>query len=172
MLLTSGDTQNLPYLVQTIGLIATVLGVALGTASLVWAYKAAQRAMGAREAAEEASRAATRAGRIAQLSDLIADMQELQTMLARVDFLAIAGKANLLRGRIVRFKGEGYNELSDEQKENLDLVRAQLEGIAEVALKSRPMDETKAARIHIGYGIANEALNKVLAIHAQHAAGE
>jgi hypothetical protein len=155
----NGESENLPYSAQWLGLIATILGAAFGAASVVSAWIAAGRAKGAREAAEGARQAATRAGRIAQLGDLIADMQELQAMLARMDFAAIAGKANLLRGRIVRFKAEGYNDLGEKERENLDLAREQLQIMARVAATSKATDQSRAGRIQLGYGDANEALN-------------
>ncbi len=141
-----GAAQNLSYWTQSLGLAATLLGTVLGAGSLIWAYLAAQRAMGAREAAELAALAATRLGRIAQLGDLIADMQELQPMLARADFPAIAGKANLLRGRVVRFKTEAYTELADQATESLDLAREQLQIIAKVAATSKAGDERRLFR--------------------------
>jgi hypothetical protein len=167
-----GSVDNLPYGIQWLGLAATLVGTGLGAASLVWAIKAAVRAKSAREMANQARAAAVRAGRVAHLSDLIADMQELQAMLARCDFLAIAGKANLLRGRIVRFKAEAYNELGVEEKENLDLARGHLEGVAKVAATSTANEESKAGRVQLGYGNANEALNKVVAIHRQKVEGD
>ena len=45
-------------------------------------------------------------------------------MLARMDFPAIAGKANLLRGRVAKFKTEAYTELGDEEKDDPDLARS------------------------------------------------
>ncbi len=163
----NGDPQTLSYTAQWIGLAATVLGLAVGIGSLVAAWVAASRAKGAREAAESARQAATRLGRIAKLGDLIGDMQELQTMLARADLHAIAGKANLLRGRIVRLKSEAYTELRFDEQENLDLARGHLAAIVKVAT-GKASQEHKSAQIHLGYGVANEALNRVFALlHAR-----
>lgn len=168
----NGDAQNLSYFAQWFGLITTVLGAGLGGASVVAACVAARRALGAREQAELAKQAATRLGRIVQLGDLIGDMQELQIMLARADFLAIAGKANLLRGRIVRFKSEAYSELSEEENESLDLARDQLQAIVKRSVSRRGGNEFKAGQIQTAYGVAYEALNQVVAIHGQSVRGE
>ncbi len=168
----SGAGESLPYWGQWLGLATTLVGTAVGIAGLVWAWIAAKRAAGAREQAELARKAATRLGRIAQLGDLIADMHELQTMLARKDFAAIAGKANLLRGRIVRFKAEAYIELGDEEKEDLDLARKQLETTAEVAALGKASETHRMGKIQLGYGQANEALNRVVAIHGQKVRGD
>ena len=81
--------ESLSYAAQLIGFVASVLGTLVGVGAFVAAWIAAARAKSARQAA-------IRLGRIAQLGDLIADMQELQAMLARTDFASIAGKANLL----------------------------------------------------------------------------
>jgi len=166
----NGDPQTLSYTAQWIGLVATGLGLAVGIGSLAAAWVAASRAKGAREAAESARQAAIRLGRIAKLGDLIGDMQELQTMLARADLHAIAGKANLLRGRIVRLKSEAYTELMFEERGNLDLARDHLELIVKTAT-GKARQEHKIGEIQRAYGAANEALNKVAALHAQKAQG-
>ncbi len=168
----NGAGDNLPYYAQVIALVATLFGAVIGVFSLIWAVKAARRAKGAREAAELAHAAAARAGRVARLSDLIADMQELQAMLARTDFAAIAGKANLIRGRVARFKTEVYTELGDEEKLKLNLARSQLESIAKVATIGRARDEHRAGQIQLAYGVAHEALNTVVALHGQEIQGD
>ena len=161
----NGIGQNLPYWAQSVGLAASVLGAGI-------ACVAARRAKGAREQAEMAKQAATRLGRVAQLSDLIADMRELDAMLARADFPAIGMKANLLRGRIARFKTEAYTELGGQEREDLDLAREQLQAITKVAVGRTFKDETRKARIPLGYGNAYEALNRVFAIHGQAIVGD
>ena len=168
----NGAGQNLPYYGQWLGLAATLFGAGLAAGSFYCAKLAARRAKAAGDKAELARQAATRLGRIAQLGDLIADMQELQTMLARTDFPAIAGKANLLRGRIVRFKTEAYNELREEESEKLDLAREQLQTMAEYAATGKASQENKTGRLQIAYGNAYEAMNAVVAIHGQKAEGD
>lgn len=133
---------------------------------------AAWRAKGAREQAILAKIAATRLGRIVQLSDLMEDMKELQVMLARSDFLAIAAKSQHLRGRVVRFKAEAYSELEESERESLDEAREQLEAIAKVAATGKATDKNRLGRIQIGYGHANEALNRVFAVHRLRVEGE
>ena len=157
-------------LAQWIGLVATLVGTGVGVFGLICAWLAARRAKGAREAAEMAERAATRAGRIARLADLIDDMQELQVLLAEGNFSAIARKANLLRGRVVRFKREAYTELSNEEQQDLDSSREQLSIVAKVAL-GEAKEQNKAKRIQLAYGIANESLNRVFAMHGQRPGG-
>jgi hypothetical protein len=162
--------MNLSFTAQVIGLVGTLLGAAVGIGSFVWAWISASRAKGAREAAELARQAAIRLGRIAQLGDLIADMQELQTMLARADLAAIAGKAIHLRGRIVRLKSEGYTELRSEVKGNLDAARDHLTYIMKTAT-GKASQEHMIQEIQRGYGGANEALNEAVALHAGEAEG-
>ena len=119
--------DNLPYWLQWVGLLATLGGAGVSLASLIWAIRAARSAKTASEEATLAKQAATRLGRVAQVGDLINDMQELQAMIARSDFPAIAAKASHLRGRVVRFKGESYTDLSEEEQQGLDSARDQLE---------------------------------------------
>lgn len=159
-----GD-YNLPRWLLWSSSIASILG-------FVAAVIAAWRAKGAREQATLAKIAATRLGRIAQLSDVMEDMKELQVMLARADFLAIAAKGQHLRGRIVRFKAEAYSELSESEKESLDAAREQLEAIAKVAATGKGTDESRLGRIQIGYGHANEALNNVFGLQRPRVEGE
>ena len=167
-----GAVPSVSHGAQWLGLVATLAGTVLGGLSFAFAMIAAWQAKGAREQARLAKEAAVRLGRIAQLGDLIADMQELQTMLARNDFPAIAGKANLLRGRVVPFKHEALMGLDDTERENLDLARAQLESIAKVAATGKASVKSRAGRIQVGFGRANEALNRVVGVHAQSIRGE
>jgi len=88
-----GPGESLPYMTQVAGFVATVAGAALSAFSFLFAWLAAHRAKAAREAAIEL-------GRIAQIGDIVADMQELQTTVARRNFAAVADKVNLLRGCI------------------------------------------------------------------------
>jgi hypothetical protein len=162
--------ESLSHTAQWIGFVATVLGLAVGIGSLAWAWVAASRAKGAREAAQSARQAAIRLGRVAQLGDLIADVQELQTMLAREDLTAVSSKANHLRGRIVRLKSQAYTELRLEEQENLDAARDQLQLIVDKAT-GKASQEHKIREIQRAYGLANEALNRVAAIHAREAEG-
>jgi Spy/CpxP family protein refolding chaperone len=164
-------SHALSYAAQCIGLVATVFGTAFGLGSLIVAWVAASRAKGAHEAAESARQAAVKLGRIAHLGDLIADVQELQTLLARGQFEAIADKANLLRGRIVRFKKEAYIELGVNEQEDLDSARAQFEVMVKAAM-SKTGERRRVAEIQVGYGQANEALNRVFAMLGQKARGE
>jgi hypothetical protein len=76
----------------------------------------------------------------------------------------VAAKANLLRGRIVRFTAEAYTELSGEQREKLNLARNQLESMVGVAV-GKAGDASKRGRIEIGYGEVLEAINVVVAVH-------
>jgi hypothetical protein len=167
-----GEGLNLSYSAQLAGLIATLLGTGVGVVGVAVAWVAAWRAKGAKEQAELARRAAVRLGRVAQMGDLIGDMQELQAMVARSEFAAITDKAALLRGRIVRFKSQAYTELLEEEKESLDLARDQLQVIAQVAGSDRATEQGRARRIRAGFGQANEALNKVAGRHAHVAEGE
>ncbi len=93
-------------------------------------------------------------------------------MLARNDFAAIAGKASLLRGRVVRFAAEGYNELGEEERQDLAVARDQLKVVLEIGATSKASDKHIAGQIQLGIGEANEALNKVFAIHRQESKGE
>jgi hypothetical protein len=167
-----GVGLNLSYPAQLVGLLATFLGTGVGIVGVLVACVAARRAKGAREQAELAKRAAIRLGRIAQIGDLIDDMHELQTMVARSAFAAIADKADLLRGRIVRWKTQAYTELIEEEKESLDLARDQLQFIARVAASDSSGGKARVRRIRAGFGQANEALNTVAGRHAHLAEGE
>jgi hypothetical protein len=151
--------QNVPNAWQWLGLLATFAGTGL-------AFWAAISARGARQQARAAKEAAIRLGHVVQLGDLIADMQELQQMLARKDFEAIAAKCATLRGRIVRFKAEMYNLPEMTERAGLDLARDHLEAIGKVAL-GRASEARRTERIQIAFAYANEALNNLFA--AQHA---
>ncbi len=159
--------EQLSYPFQITGFWFTVAGTALALAGLVWAIIAAKRAKGAREQAGEARDAAIRLGRVTQLGDLIGEMQELQTMLARADFGAVTSKSNQLRGRVVRFKEEAYTELGEVEMEKLDLAREQLTSVVEFLASSKGQEEFKVAQIQKAYGNANEALNFAVARHGQ-----
>lgn len=141
---------------QWFGLLMTIAGTLL----TVWAVVSAR---GAKQQAREAKEAAIALGRVLQLSDLISDMQELQAMLARKDFDSIAAKCTHLRGRVVRFTHEAYNELSAIEHESLNLTRAQLEGITRVASVGKGLDENRIGKIQMAFGLANEELHKVFA---------
>jgi hypothetical protein len=162
----------MPNWAQWLGLIATLAGTWL--ALLAWrsAKRAARDARDAEEQASLAKEAAIRLGRIAQLGDLINDMQELQAMLARKDFAAIASKCGNLRGRIVRFKVEAYTDLGDEESASLDLAREQLEIIGKVAAVGKGTDDNRSGRIQLGYSAANEAINRVFALWRRSAEGD
>ena len=156
---------NLPPWAQWLGLLATITGALLA----LWA---GLKAKGAREQARAAKEAAVRLGRVAQLGDLIADMRELQEMLARGDLPGVAAKCQHLRGRVVRFKAEAYTELREEERQNLDLARRHLEEIGEVAAVGRGKESGRIGRIQLAYGKANEALNRVFAMHRLTAQGD
>ena len=158
--------HDVPPLGQWLGLVGTFAG----TAFALWA---ALSDKSAKKQAEEAKQAAIRLGRVLQLTDLLADMQELQLMLARMDFQALAAKSSHLRGRIVRFKTEAYNLLKPEAAESLDLARDQMESISNAATQvGNIRDETRIYRIQVALGHANESLNAVFAIHRAETHGE
>ncbi len=52
----NGAGDNLPYYAQAIALVATLFGAVVGVFSLIWAFVAARRAKGAREANQALSR--------------------------------------------------------------------------------------------------------------------
>lgn len=147
----------MPHWLQWCGLLATFAGTALA----LWA---ALSAKGAQQQAREARNAAIRLGRVLQLSDLIDDLKELQSMLARSEFHSIAAKAAYLRGRVVRFASEAYNELRGTARAQVDIAREQLRTIAREAVNRRTLDETRVERIQIAFGSALESLNLVFAI--------
>lgn len=157
--------DNLSPTLQWVGFIATLAGAWLAW----WAW---WRAKGAHEQARLATEAAICLGRVAQLSDLIADMRELQEMLARGDLPAVAAKCQHLRGRVVRFKAEAYTELTDVERQNLDLARRHLEEMGDVAAVGRGKETRRIGRIQLAYGKANEALNRVFAMHRLTARGD
>lgn len=92
-------------------------------------------------------------------------------MIGRGDFRSLEAKCNLLRGRIVRFKTEAYTDFTVDDLQHLDIARAQLELIGEVAGDNRMSDARKTTRVQVGYGKANESLNCIMAIQRMHAEG-
>lgn len=156
--------NDIPHWLQWVGLLATVLGAGL-------AFWAALSAKGAKEQATEAKLQAIRLGSVLRLGDLIFDMQELQAMISRKDFHSISAKCSHLRGRVVRFKTESYNLLSESAAADLDLVREQLEAIGRVAATGKGLDENRLGRIQLAFGHANESINRVFAIHHAEASG-
>lgn len=157
--------KEVPQLWQWIGLFATLIGSVLA----LWA---AVSATGAKRQATAARDSATRLGYVLQLSDLVLDMQELQTMLARHDYEAVAAKASHLRGRIVRFKTQAYNSIREDDAQNLDVARDQLEIIGRVASDWRGKPENRPGRIQIAFAAANEALNRVFGFQQLQTQGE
>src|SRR3970040_276424 len=119
--------HDVPAIWQWWGVFATLLGAVLSLVGVFVSGWAVWNAKGAKQQAQLAREAAIRMGRVTQLSDLIAEMQELQTMLARRDFESIAAKCSHLRGRVVRFKKESYNLLGQDENADLDMTRDQLE---------------------------------------------
>jgi len=61
-------------------------------------------------------------------------------------------------------KSEPYTEWTPEEQENLDLARGLLKYIVKVAT-GKASSEHKIGQIQRGYGEANEALNRVAALH-------
>lgn len=149
--------QAVPPVWQWIAILATFIG----TAMAVWA---ALSAKGAKKLAGEAKAAATRLHHTTQIFDLANDLLELQSMIVREDFQAIAAKATVLQGRIVRFKAEQYNWLPAEFAEEIDQAREQLQTIAENSLKPRLKLENRRMRIQSAFGYAFEVLNR---LHAE-----
>ena len=150
---------DIPPFWQWFGWLATIAGTCLA----LWA---ALSAKGAKQQAREAKEAAIRLGRVLELSDLINDLHELDAMIARAEFQAIAAKSGHLLGRVVRFKAETYNLLSATQSADLDRAREQLEQITRAAAKEgTAKDATRIGRIQIGVAEVNECLNRVFAIH-------
>jgi len=160
----NGFPDCLPCWLEFLGFAGTILGTGLAGLSLLWAILAARRALDASQQAKEAKHAAIRLGRIARLEDLMADMQELETMSAEADFHAVARKADRLRGRVARFKEEAYTVLTGDERASLDLAREQLKIIQQSAL-GKAAKENKRARIQKGYGEAYEAVNRVFGVH-------
>ena len=158
-------SNPVPDLWQWIGLFATILGTGM-------AFWAALSARSAKQQAMEAKEAAIRVGHVLQLSDLLQDMQELQTMLAREDFDAIGAKTSTLRGRIVRFKRESYNRLEEEDEKQLDRARDHLESITRTAANSQLKKENRTGRIQLAFAEVTEALNHVVAIQQRSLHGE
>jgi hypothetical protein len=158
--------HDLPNWVQWAGLWSTVVSAVFGFLGLIASVFAAVKAKGAKEQAAAAREAAVRAARVAELADLISEMQELQIMLARTDFAAIAAKCSHLRGRIARFKNQAYTELGENERAHLDVAREQMQILGRIAAVGKAKDETRTGQIQVAYGVANEALNSAVAIHA------
>lgn len=156
---------GLPPWAEWAGLIATVVGT-------LFAFLAAMRAKGARVQANLAKEAAIRLGRIAQIIDMVGDLQELQTMLARQSFGAVADKCARLRGRVVRFKEEAYNDLSVKEAENLDSAGMQLEIIARVAAEGKDVARKRTESIQRAYRQLEVALNSVSGVRKRETRGE
>lgn len=161
----AGMNNAIPNAWQWFGLFATCLG----TVMAIWA---ALSAKGANQQAREAKDAAIKIGSVLQLSDLLLDMQELQTMLAREDFEAIGAKTSTLRGRIVRFKQESYNRIAAEALEQLDLARDQLQSITQTAANNKLKTENRSGRIQRAFAEVAEALNFVFALQQRSLHGE
>jgi hypothetical protein len=159
-----GAAQNLPYLHQLLSYVATVAGAILSLIGMVAAIYAARKAKGAKDAAVDAQRSAIRLGRIAQIGDLIGDMQELESMIAREDFAAISQKCARLTGRIARYKQEAYTDLSEEGAQHLDEAGAQLESLGKIASVGVGKPENRWGRLRLGYQNANKSLNSVFGI--------
>jgi hypothetical protein len=155
----------LPNWIQWLGFFATVVGTAISVIAAAAAVRAARNAKSASEQANEAKLQAVRLGRVLQLSDLLSDVQELQILLARMDFEAIGAKASHLRGRVVRFKSESYNLLDEQHVAGLDRARDQLETIGRTAASRRGEDEGRIGRIQIALAVVNEVLNQAYAVH-------
>lgn len=142
---------------QWAGLVATFAG----TLFALWAALSAKRAG---QRAEEAKDVAFRVGRVLQLSDLIDDLKEIQSMLARAEFQSIAAKASHLRGRVVRFRIEAYNELGNAERLSLATAREHLVIIGQEAVNRRLADVTRVERIQVAFGNLVDALNRVFAL--------
>jgi len=144
---------------QWIGLFATFLG----TAMAIWA---AVSAKGAQRQAKEAKDAAIRTGQLFHVSDLVADMQELQSIINEKNEVLVAAKADMIRGRVGRFLEEWKTSQRPESHGEymLGLVRLQLENISKAAVGSRLKPENRWARIQIAFGEANQALQTVAGI--------
>lgn len=115
----------------------------------------------------EARDAAIRLGRVVELSDLVSEMLQLQSMLSRGEFVSVAEKSMHLRGRIVRFKKQAYDSLSADTRAALDEVRQQLHHITDAATHPKTVESTKRDAIQQALATANESLNRVYAV--QHA---
>ena len=148
--------QGIPNPVQWLGLSATFVG----TVFAIWATISAR---GARKQAAEAKLAAIRLVRALELSELLAEMQELQAMLSRKDFEAVAAKSSHLRGRVARFKLQAYTLSTESAAADLDVARDQLHTIGEIAAASKGADSTRFEKISSAFGDAYEALNRVFA---------
>ena len=156
---------DIPPIWQWFGWLATVAGSGLA----LWA---ALSAKGAKQQAREAKEAAIRLGRVLELSDLINDLHELQSMISRIDFAAIAAKSSHLRGRVVRFKAETYNLLGKGQAADLDAAREQLEEITTVSASvGKLKDATRIGRIQEAFAVVNECMNRIHGLHFVRAHG-
>lgn len=156
--------QPIPNWLQWIGLLATLMATGL----TVWAAVSAKRAQ---LRASEARDAAVQIGDIIQLTDLLQDLEELQGLLVREEFGSLAARANVIRGRIVRFKSRSYN-LFTNVAVALDDVRDQLEEVRRVASEWTGKPENQPGRIQRAIALANEKLNEAIAKQQDTARGK
>lgn len=140
---------------QWVGIAATVAGTGLS----LWAALAAWAAL---KQARLAADVARRLARIVQIADVLADLQEMETLVARGDLKSTTAKANLMRGRIARFgvRREAYDELSEEERNELLLSQEQLTKIP-LIVAGRQQVENKLAAIEIALGEIVQSVSSV-----------
>jgi hypothetical protein len=147
--------QPIPFWLQWVGLIATLLATGL----TVWAAMSARRAADAATAARDA---VLRQRDTLELSDLLQDLAELYSFLKLGDYDGLSARAGIIQGRIVRHKSLRYNQ-DTAVAAVLDQAREQLENIRRVAVQWTGKAENQPGRINQAIAVAYTLISEVLA---------
>ncbi|MBA3313153.1 MAG: hypothetical protein M3552_17055 [Planctomycetota bacterium] len=145
--------QNPGPMWQWAGLTATLAGAVSSLAAFVAAWMA-------RGQAKRAYQAAVRLTRVTEITDLTAELLELEILVAHQNIRATTAKANHLRGRIARFLADAYDDLSEKEREELSLAREQLGKVPSIAA-GRKQSDNKLADISIAIGAVSVSLGLV-----------
>ena len=144
---------------QWVGFWITAAGTVAGLAGLVAAIVAARRAKSAATAAREASAAAGRAGRAVLFEHLLGDAAELQLLIVSDPAgLAVAAKADALRGRLIEYRTEHAAGLPPEVVATLDRASLHLAAVGEITRNRRLGDASRRGRLQRTYGDLREAM--------------
>lgn len=152
--------MGMPWLWQNPGPVWQWLGLAGTLAGMLFSIWAVVAARSARVQAKRAFEAATQLARLTQVTDLAAELLELEVLVAHESIPAISAKANHLRGRIARFLTDAYDDLSENERKELSLAREQLGKVSSIAA-GRRQSENKLAGIRSAIGEVSASLGSV-----------
>ena len=135
------------------------VNLTVGFFGLALTWIAASRAKAAKTAAQEARKSASMLARHDRFQDLQLEFQDLHLLVSNNSFPELlATKGSRLISAVIRFKTDAGENLSAENRKNLDMIREQLRAMNSTIFNLKIVEGTRRMRFQVALDEIAEAI--------------